>query len=258
MGILNLTPDSFSDGLPQASLQDFLSKAEQLITDGAHIIDIGGESTRPNADEVDLDEEKKRILPFLEQFRKKHPEYPISLDSKKYDVVKAALPYGIQVINDVSFMQDERILSLANDANSYYVLMHSRGDSQSMMQQTQYEQGVAKGLQDELGIKLKQIRLAGFPQDKLIIDLGFGFAKTPKQCVELMESLSLWQQYELPLMLGISRKTFIQEYTGPCEPLERDNMTMQLTQKAVQAGFQIIRTHNVALTVKELAIRGTK
>jgi len=254
MGILNLTPDSFSDGMPQASTRDFLRKATKLINEGCDILDIGGESTRPDAVPVPLKEERKRILDFLNLFRSEHPDFPISLDTKKYELAQEAMTYKIAVLNDVSFLSDSRFLHLAKQYNAYYVLMHTRGTSQNMMQQTSYPEGLKETIHRELTEKLALIEKENFPKDKLIIDLGFGFAKSPEQCVSLCTSLEQWQCFNLPLLFGVSRKRFIQKYTGENEPFARDNQSAKLAKLAYYSGFHIIRTHNVVLTKEVLNV----
>ncbi|MBU0504520.1 MAG: dihydropteroate synthase [bacterium] len=254
MGIVNLTPDSFSDGMPQASTRDFLTKANKLIKEGCDILDIGGESTRPDATPVSLKEEKKRVLDFLNLFRSEHPDFPISLDTKKYDVAQEAMKYNIAVLNDVSFLSDSRFLHLAKQNKAYYVLMHTRGTPQTMMQLTSYPDGLIETIHKELTAKLLIIEKEEFPKDKLIIDLGFGFAKNPEQCVTLCTTLNHWQCFNLPLLFGVSRKRFIQKYTGENEPFSRDNQSAALAKIAFNNGFQIIRTHNVELTKKVLNV----
>lgn len=255
MGIVNLTPDSFSDGHSSADPSFFLDKAERLMAEGAHILDIGGESTRPNAKPVTLEEERARVLPFLKTFRKKYSDFPISLDTKKFDLAKECLEYHIDVLNDVSFLADERFIDLVKQSGCHYVLMHTRGNSQTMMGLAEYPNGVVEGISQEFEQKISFLKQKDFPMDKLILDLGFGFAKTPAQCVELMKNLSVWQKFKLPLLFGVSRKRFLQEYTGPNEPLDRDRISAELALKAWGNGFQIIRTHNVGLTAKHLAFR---
>lgn len=253
MGILNLTPDSFSDGHPSANTGFFLDKAEQLIAEGAHVLDIGGESTRPNAEPVSLEEERSRVLPFLKEFRKKYPDFLISLDTKKFALAQECFEYRIDILNDVSFLADGRFIDLVKQSEAYYVLMHSRGDSQTMMGLTDYPEGVAEGISQEFEKKISLLRQKNFPMERLILDPGFGFAKTPAQCVELMKNLPVWQKFKLPLLFGVSRKKFLQEYTGPNEPLNRDEISAELALKAWESGFQIIRTHDVGLTAKHLA-----
>ena len=247
MGILNLTPDSFSDGIENATINDFLNKARQLINDGATILDIGGESTRPNADIVTLAEEEKRVVPFLEAFRAENPEFPISLDTKKYELAKKCLKFDLSIINDVSFLADERFLGLLRESNAYYVLMHSRGDQRSMMSLTDYPNGLLETMAREFDVKFEVISQNG-QSDRVIMDLGFGFAKTKEQCVELIEKLSFWERYQFPKLLALSRKRFLQHYTGENKPIERDKISAELAVPSLLQGFTMIRTHNVKLT----------
>lgn len=252
MAILNVTPDSFSDGQPAATSNDFVRKAAQLIEEGADILDIGGESTRPNASPVSEEEEMQRVLPVIKSIRERFPNFPISLDTKKYAVAKAAMPFNIQVINDVSFLQDTRLAELAMQNHCAYVLMHSRGNSQTMMNLTDYPKGLIIGMQEEIKQKFTLLCEMNFPFNHLILDLGFGFAKTPEQCVELMQSLPLWKKFHQPLMFAVSRKRFLQKYTGENIPTERDEISAELANQAVAAGFQIIRTHSILLTKQKL------
>ena len=259
MGIVNVTPDSFSDGVPDGAVSDFLAKATQLIDDGAHILDIGGESTRPyqslkgfsdSPRDLRLSEqkEKQRVLPFLKAFRDRYPDFPLSLDTKKYGVAQEAMPYGIDIINDVSCAADENLVKLAYDHGCDYVLMHSRGDQSNMIYLTDYDEGVVEGVKKELSLKLQKLTQMGWTPNRLILDPGFGFAKTPEQCREMMAKIETWSSLNHPLLFGVSRKRFLQLYTGESRPEERDEISAQLAQKAFGSGFDIIRTHNVALT----------
>lgn len=255
MGILNLTPDSFSDGDPKAGLPLFLNRAEQMLADGCHVLDVGAESTRPGAAEVMVDKELQRVLPFLQAFRKRHPDFPLSLDTRKYEVAQAATPYKIHIINDVSFLADERLAILAKENGQFYVLMHSRGTPQTMTGLTDYPQGLLPTIFSEIDDKLARLDKLGFPKECVILDPGFGFAKTPEQCREMMGSLPLWQRYSQNLLIGISRKRFLQLYTGENQPQDRDEISAKLALQAVAAGFKIIRTHKVGVTREVLKTR---
>lgn len=249
MGILNITPDSFSDGMPNGTPDDFLKKAEILIQDGADILDIGAESTRPGAELVSLKEEKDRIIGFLKVFRKKFPDFPVSLDTRKYEVALATLPYKIQMINDTSFLSDIRLVELAKQEDLYYVLMHSRGKPSNMMNLTSYPSGVVNTIHEEFQRKIRLLKKINFSSDKLLIDLGFGFAKTEKQCVELINNLSFWnEKYRSQLLFAVSRKRFLQEYTGKNNPIERDLKSAELAKQAYDNGFKIFRVHNIQAT----------
>lgn len=250
--ILNLTPDSFSDGEPTADVEFFLQKARQLVADGADVLDVGAESTRPDSQAISVEEELSRVLGFLKVFRHEYPDFPISLDSKKYEVVLQALPYGLNYINDVSFLADVRLAHLAKHSGAHYVLMHTRGNHAVMQNHCEYGTDLFATLKTEITAKLQILFDLDFPKSKIILDPGFGFAKTPVQCVELLDNLSYWQDFELPLLLGISRKRFLQHYCGEVPPIDRDSVSAEWAFRAWQAGFQNLRVHNVSLTKKLL------
>lgn len=254
-GIVNLTPDSFSDGAPGVDALHFLKCAEQLMQDGADVLDLGAESTRPNSEPVSADEELRRLKPFLDLFRARHPVFPISIDTQKFEVAKQLIPYRYQVLNDVGFLADVRLMDLVREFDLNYILMHSRGDSKNMMSLTRYENGLFQTLRDEITEKLKVIESCRVDQSRVILDLGFGFAKDQDQCHELVQNLDYWQDMPHAKMLGISRKRFLQRYTGETSPLERDPISAELACLAFKNGFRIIRTHNVALTRQLLQAR---
>ena len=256
MGILNLTPDSFSDGLPQATTADFVAKAVGLIHDGAQILDVGAESTRPGAVAITPDEELTRLIPVLTEIRKQFPHVLLSIDTRNYDVAVKAMAFHPAIINDTSSLADYRLAELAKQHHAHYVLMHSRGTPDTMNQMTEYGRGVVETVFLEIFTKLKKLEAIEFPLAQVILDPGFGFAKTLEQCVLLMQNLDEWREFSsnyqagttMPLMIGISRKSFLKYYTGEVSLAERDLISVELAVKAYLQGFQIIRTHNVALT----------
>lgn len=252
MGILNVTPDSFSDGSPQAKVSDHVQKALSLLEGGADIIDIGGESTRPGAQPVNVPEEIQRVLPVIHKLRRQRSEVVLSIDTQKFSVAEAAVDAGVQIINDVSFASDLSLVKLAARSNVKYVLMHSRGTSQTMMQLTDYGPDMVAKVDLEMSEKIDLVLNTGLAPENLIIDLGFGFAKTPEQCVYLLQNLSYWQKHPYPLLLGISRKRFLQNYTGENQPCARDEISARLACETLSQGVAIIRTHNVALTRRYL------
>lgn len=261
MGILNVTPDSFSDGLPGAPAEQFITKAKHLIDEGADIIDIGGESTRPGALPVDADEEIRRILPVMAGLRDVSPFLPISLDTRKLAVAEACADFGISILNDVGFASDERLVRWAAKNRVAYVLMHSRGTPETMTKLTDYPEGLLPTMFSECAEKIARVTALGIDQENLILDPGFGFAKTPVQCRDLAETLAEWPRFlarqgtpATRLMIGVSRKRFLQSYTGETTPGERDAVSARLAMDAFRAGFHVIRTHNVALTRKALCL----
>lgn len=251
-GILNLTPDSFSDGDAQASPEDFFWRARALIDDGADVLDIGAESTRPESQSISDDEEWERLRDFLILFRQNYPHFPLSLDTKKYSVAVKAMAYGVNYINDVSFLNDVRLLHLAKEADIKYILMHTRGNHHDMHKNTDYGLNFLSTLRSEIHEKLLQIRKEDFSFDHLILDPGFGFAKNKEQCVDMMSQLDFWREFNLNLMLGISRKRFLQHYIGETEPKQRDEISARLGADSLTFGFTNFRVHNVAMTKKFL------
>lgn len=248
MGILNVTPDSFSDGSPQATVSDHVQKALSLLEGGADVIDVGGESTRPGAQRIDVPEEMKRVLPVVHELRRRRSDVVLSVDTQKLTVAEAAVDAGVQIINDVSFASDLSLVKLAARSNVKYVLMHSRGTPQTMMQLTNYGPDIVAKIAEEIDEKIDLVLNAGVIPKNLILDLGFGFAKTPEQCVHLLQNLSYWQKYPYPFLLGISRKRFLKNYIGEKEPCERDEVSAKLACEAVGMGATLIRTHNTVLT----------
>lgn len=256
MGILNVTPDSFSDGLPNASTADFIARAEVLLQDGADILDIGAESTRPGATLLSVDEEIRRLRPFLEAFRARHPNFDLSLDTRKAAVAKALVEFDFSLINDTSCLSESELAKLALDRDMGYVLMHSRGTPETMAALTSYDDDVTAVLFSELKARAAVLKSMNFPFQNLVIDPGFGFAKTIEQCRNMMDKIGLWMEFSHSLdptnppvlLFAVSRKRFLQFYIGEKPPLERDQISAVLAKEACQAGFRIIRTHNVSLT----------
>jgi dihydropteroate synthase len=249
MGILNATPDSFSDGRPEASVNDFVDTVSSLIDAGADIIDIGGESTRPGSLSVSTDEEIKRVIPLIQKIRDKFPDISISLDTRKYEVAKEAVSLGIQMINDTSFAADLRLPQLAKESKIPYVLMHSRSEPDDMMNHTDYGESLLQTLENEVNEKLQVLlNEVGLTKDEIILDPGFGFAKTPAQCQFMMAHLNFWKRFDVSLMFGVSRKRFLQQYIGTAEPVKRDEVSAMMAKVAARKGFMYLRVHNVAMT----------
>lgn len=253
MGILNLTPDSFS-GDGKIDVQSQLASALQLIADGADILDVGGESTRPQASPVSSDDEIQRILPFLTLFRRTHRNFPISLDTTKAEVARVAASAGlIQIINDVSFLRNPELAEIAQDKQLWYVLMHARGTPLNMDTLCDYSEGISSGVAGEIQQKLAELKHL-MPMNRVILDPGIGFAKTSLQSKTLYDELASLQVFSLPVLLGLSRKRFLTDLGAPISPVQdRDELSAKLSVNAALAGSaQILRVHNVALTKKIL------
>ena len=247
MGVINLTPDSFSDG-GRFNREDLaLNEASRQLRDGAQVLDLGAQSTRPGAVDVGAEEELSRLLPCLQSIRAAHPETILSVDTFLAPVARAALEAGADWINDVSGgSRDPAMLSLVADAGCPYVLMHSRGDSQTMDDCTDYgEQGVVAGVLQELRLSTDRALQAGLSRDQLIWDPGLGFAKTTDQNLQLIRQLDELQQDGIPLLLGPSRKRFIGAVLDQPRAKARIWGTAAVCARAVEAGVHVVRVHDV-------------
>jgi dihydropteroate synthase len=247
MGVINLTPDSFSDGGQFNQLDRALAEASRQIASGADCLDLGAQSTRPNALEVGADEELKRLLPALRAIRAAHPKVLISVDTFLAGVAKNALEAGADWINDVSGgRHDSGMLPLIADAGCPFVLMHSRGTSRTMDRCTDYgDHGVVQGVLDELRAATHRALRIGVKSDQLLWDPGLGFAKTTAQNLTLLKQLDTLVAEGIPLLLGPSRKRFIGAVLD--EPRARARLwgTAAVCARAVDAGVAVLRVHDV-------------
>ena len=247
MGVINLTPDSFSDGGRFNRADLALNEASRQLRDGAEVLDLGAQSTRPGAVDVGAEEELSRLLPCLNSICAAHPQVILSIDTFRASVARAALEAGADWINDVSGgSRDRAMLSLVADAGCPYVLMHSRGDSQTMDDFTDYgEQGVVAGVLQELRLSTDRALQAGLSRDQLIWDPGLGFAKTTEQNLQLIRQLDELQQDGIPLLLGPSRKRFIGAVLDQPRSKARIWGTAAVCARAVEAGVHVVRVHDV-------------
>lgn len=244
MGVLNLTPDSFSDGGQDAGPQAAFARATQMIEDGADILDLGAESTRPGAVPVPAKEELNRLLPVLELLCKEH-RVPISIDTVKPEVAKKCLEAGADIINDVSGLKRSGVemAKIAKKFGAGLVLMHSRGTPETMQTLTSYGHvvnDVVGELQESVHLALK----AGVEHAQIVIDPGLGFAKTPEQNLEILRNVKTFLATGSPVLLGPSRKSFIGHVTGR-DVHEREFGTAACVAMAVEQGVQILRVHEV-------------
>ena len=253
MAIINITPDSFFTESQCNNEKTIIERAEKAITNGAKILDIGGYSTRPNADFVSESEEIQRICRALEIIRKKFPEIPISIDTFRAKVAEIAVnQYDVDMINDISGgILDENMLPMVAKINCPYVLMHTKGTPQNMQQQTDYED-LTSDILKYFSEKIEKLRNLGFTSD-IIIDVGFGFAKTTEQNYQLMRELSTFECFNAPILVGISRKSMIYNVlvTTPQEAL---NGTTALHTIALLNGANILRAHDVKEAVEAIKI----
>lgn len=252
MGIVNITPDSFFALSRYKSDRTLLQQVENFLSEGATIIDIGGYSTRPQAEPVSVDEEIRRISEALEIICKKFPEAVLSVDTFRSPVARMAVQeYGVAMINDISGgTLDQLMFETIADLQVAYVLMHTRSTPQHMQEQTQYEDVVAEVLLF-LAKRVAQLRLLGVHD--VVIDPGFGFAKNLEQNYEMMSKLSLFRQIEAPLLVGISRKSMIYKLLG-ITPEEALNGTTALNMLALMGGVSILRVHDVKEAVEAIRI----
>ena len=242
MGVLNATPDSFFEGSRIEKNADLSSRVSAMVNAGMDILDIGGCSTRPGSEEVSEKEELERVLPLIKQIRKEFPEVLISIDTFRASVAEEALKVGADIINDVQGGNfDPRIWEVAKQYKAPYILTHSRGNSQTMLDMSTYNSIVLDILQ-ELSEKIAQIKQAGVVD--IIIDLGFGFAKTPEQNFELLKNLSIFSMLEFPILCGFSRKSMITKRLDITVE-ESLNGTSILNTFAVTKGARLIRVHDV-------------
>ena len=247
MGIINATPDSFYDGNPQNNLDTLLAKCADFIRDGADILDIGGESTRPGATPVSASEELARVLPLIKTVHKKWPNLPISLDTTKPEVALIGLQNGISIINDVSGTTGKEMFQLTKDFNASIVLMHARGTPQTMQNLTHYTD-IINEVKDFLADKISTARNYGLSLGQIIIDPGFGFAKTRDQNYLLLKNLETLKTLGARILIGLSRKTFLAQKREL--PPKRKAQTLAANFYALQAGVDFLRVHDVKDTRK--------
>lgn len=252
MGILNVTPDSFSDGGCFTDLNAALKQAESMIADGASILDIGGESTRPDAKPVSMQEELDRVIPLVEALSQRF-DTVLSIDTSTPEVFKAAAEAGAHIWNDVRALTRPNALTIAAELDLPVVLMHMRGEPATMNDLAIYED-VIHEVQSELKTRLNAALAAGIRPENIILDMGFGFAKNTAQSLQLLDEL--WQLHALgfPLLMGISRKRVLGEVLGGVAVHERLNAGLAAALMAVQQGVSIVRTHDVRATVEILAL----
>ena len=244
MGIVNVTPDSFSDGGKFFSPEVAISHASKLITQGADIIDIGGESTRPGAEQVSESEELKRVIPVIEKIRTDNPTILISIDTTKASVAKHAVEAGADIINDVSGLSfDNNMIGIVESFNIPVVIMHMKGNPQNMQLNPEYKD-IVNEILDFFKMKIKIAIQSGINRSMIILDPGIGFGKTVEHNFELLSRLNEFNVLELPIMIGPSRKSFI-GITLDLPPEDRLEGTAAAVSAGVMNGASIVRVHDV-------------
>jgi dihydropteroate synthase len=251
MGILNTTPDSFADGGVHLNVDAAVSAGLGMVAAGAAIIDVGGESTRPGASLVSVDEELQRVVPVVEQLAALG--VLVSVDTSKPEVALAAIASGAAAINDVTGLEDQRMRDVCADAGVGVVIMHMQGTPRTMQRDPQYDD-VVNEVTAYLVEGAEAAIDAGIASDAIVIDPGIGFGKTFGHNIELMRSLDVFVDTGLPVLLGTSRKgflgTILESVRGATSPDERDGATAALVAVAVASGVKILRVHNVPLAVE--------
>ena len=256
MGIVNVTPDSFSDGGKFAATNLAVTHALKLVEEGADILDIGGESTRPNATPVSLQEELDRVIPVIEalvaEFKVKQIKIPISIDTYKPQVMQAAIAAGASMVNDVRALQEAGALEIVANSNVGVCLMHMQGTPQTMQVNPQYKDVVNEVkafLQERLQVSVE----AGIDASRILLDPGFGFGKTREHNIRLIQNLESLTELGQPLLVGLSRKSVLGQVTGN-DVNARLYASIAAAVIAAQKGAKILRVHDVKATVEALKV----
>lgn len=252
MGIVNVTPDSFSDGGAHDTLEAAVAHGLTLAEEGADILDIGGESTRPGAAEVSVEEELRRTIPVIERLAKEIA-LPISIDTSKPEVMRAAVQAGAGMINDVYGLRREGALDAAAALGVPVVLMHMQGEPRSMQQAPQYDDVVAQ-VHRFLAERIFAAEMAGIAKKKIVVDPGFGFGKDTQHNLALLAQLDRFAELGVPVLAGLSRKRTIGEITGRDDARDRVSGSVAAHLIAAQRGARIVRVHDVAATVDALKV----
>lgn len=254
MGVLNATPDSFYDGGRYAALDAALAHAEQMLEEGADILDIGGESTRPGADPVPEAEEIRRVVPLIEAIVARYPEVAISVDTTKSRVAQHALQAGACILNDISGATfDPHMLEVAAQTGALVVLMHIKGTPKTMQQNPIYDDVVAE-VRTTLDAHARRALEAGIPKERIWLDPGIGFGKTVEHNLQLLRGLPELRALDFPILVGTSRKSFIGHLLGGLPPEERLEGTLATLALAVAWGADIVRVHDVKAAVRAVKV----
>lgn len=251
MGILNITPDSFSDGGDFLSPDKAIARAATMLAEGADIIDVGGESTRPGADSISLQEELDRVIPVIERINSRLDVF-ISVDTSKPDVMHAAVAAGAVLVNDVFALRQEGALEAVAELGVTVCLMHMQGEPGSMQIAPEYQE-LPREIIDFLAQRIAASVAAGIDRDRIIVDPGFGFGKNDEHNLQILANLHQLEELQQPLLVGLSRKRMLGNLTGKTAD-KRVYAGVAAAVMAVAGGANIIRTHDVAATVDALKI----
>jgi dihydropteroate synthase len=252
LGIVNVTPDSFSDGGQHATVEAAVAHGLRLAEEGADALDVGGESTRPGAQDVSLEEELRRVIPVIEQLSKQLT-LPISIDTSKPEVMRAAVEAGAGMINDVYALRREGALDMAAVLGVPVVLMHMLGEPRSMQDAPKYDD-VVGDVHRFLAERIFACEMAGIPKKRIVVDPGFGFGKTGEHNLQLLAQLQRFTELGVPVLAGLSRKKTIGDLTGRNDPRDRIHGSVAAALIAAQRGARLLRVHDVAATVDALKV----
>jgi dihydropteroate synthase len=253
MGILNITPDSFADGGLYFDESAAIERAYQIVEEGADIIDIGGESTRPGSEPISIDEELRRTIPVIEAISK-HIKIPISIDTYKSEVAKRALDAGASMVNDVSGLRfDPKMPKVVSEYKVPVVIMHIKGKPRNMQENPVYEALIPE-IMDYLRIGIATARGAGISEDKIIIDPGIGFGKTSDHNLEIINNLREFTLLEKPILIGPSRKVFIGKILGDAPVTERLEGTAAAVAISIMNDANIIRVHDIKEMIRVVKV----
>lgn len=252
MGILNLTPNSFSDGGEFIQIDKAINHAIDMIEQGADIIDIGAQSTKPKADLVSVVYEIEKVVPIVTALKTAYPNVEISVDTMTLGCAKASIEAGADIINDVSFLANEEFAKICAQANKKLVIMHSRGNSKTMDELTSYDNLIDE-IYKEIYQKAILAQSQGLEKENIIIDLGFGFAKTINQNYELLKRIGEFKSMGYPVLAGVSRKRFLQDTINTKEPKDADLLTAIATSYLIQNEIEYVRVHNVKDSIQARA-----
>lgn len=253
MGIVNVTPDSFSDGGQVDNTETLLTQVERMVEDGADIIDIGGESTKPFAQAVSPEEELNRVIPPIQAIRK-HFAIPISIDTTKADIAHRAIESGADIINDISGLaHDPDMITVATSHNVPVIIMHMQGTPRNMQNNPTYD-NVITDICNSLTERITWAEANGLSRDKIIIDPGIGFGKTMDHNLTILKDLAQFTSLGCPVLVGHSRKSFIGTILSEENPMQRDEATAIISALCIMQGAAFLRVHDVKRTAQAVKI----
>ncbi|MEN1970844.1 dihydropteroate synthase [Luteimonas sp. MJ204] len=252
MGIVNVTPDSFSDGGDHFDLEAAVAHGLQLAAEGADILDVGGESTRPGSESIGAEEEIRRVVPVIERLSRETP-LPVSIDTWRPEVMRAAVEAGAGMINDIRALRAEGALNAAAALGVPVVLMHMLGEPRSMQEAPEYDDVVGE-VHRFLAERIFAAEMAGVPRKRIVADPGFGFGKTTAHNIALLARFERFVELGVPMLAGLSRKRSIGELIGRDEPRQRVHGSVAAHLIAAQRGAMLLRVHDVAATVDALKV----